>query len=102
MRTKVEVDKVEIALATDRSLGSLSFEGRTRDCRRLEVEYRFPDNCDLFSPDGGYSLRVAVDGVEVELSDELDEEFRDSLPRRVYETSYKRACSAAKVLVRSL
>jgi hypothetical protein len=76
------LEKLHIVRADRHSLGTLEFECQT-DKGPLRVSYRFPDNTDLFSPEGDFHLKITLNETEIPCTPENNyhEAFRMCLPR---------------------
>lgn len=91
---KIKIDNVVLRRADDRSMGEISFEHKPF----LRVKFQFPDNHNLFSPDGDFQLDVWYDNKQLELSDENCEEIRDALDEEFDDLSMRRLRDVARVI----
>jgi hypothetical protein len=93
---KIKIDNVKLRRANDndRSMGEISFEfGNVR------VKFEFPDNHNLFSPDGDAWLSVWRDGRQIENLE--DEDIREAFGNEFDDLSIRRLRDVARAVVRA-
>jgi hypothetical protein len=97
---KAKLHQIKLQQATDRSQGVIYVEC-TWNSKSFQVEYCFPDNHNLFSPDGDYQLKVlAINTTEsAVLSCDQDESFREALGGTFTGLSYRKIRTAVEKLL---
>jgi hypothetical protein len=103
---KIKVNEVKLVRANDKSMGEISFEFNLPETR-IRVQFKFPDNYDLFSPNGSYFLTIwRWRGGKMEEAPELDceadEPIREAFGGEFDDLSLRRLRDVARAVNKAM